>query len=91
MAAPFTIAAQQLTTAETQALLDAPAGDRPAGITNPDDPINFHVIFITTLTLHLVFSSLAVLIRIFTKSILMKSLAWEDCRSKVLCLYIYLC
>lgn len=64
-----------------QALLDGPAGTPPAGVTPKfEDPQNLNAFLTLTLTLTLTFGTLAVLMRIYTKLFIIRSIACEDCR-----------
>lgn len=73
-------AASQLLPQQLQALLNAPAGAPPAGvIPNFSDPANLNGPIIVTLVLCLVFATLAVLMRVYTKCFLIRSWDYEDC------------
>lgn len=68
------------TTAPIQTLLNGPAGTPPAGVVpNFQDPPNLNAFLILTLTLVLTFGSLAVLMRMYTKLFIIRSVAYEDC------------
>ena len=83
MAAPT----QSLTPAQShtayQALLNGPAASPPAGVLpnfkNP--PQNLPSIFRATAALTLSFATVAVVIRIYTKRCLIRSMGYEDCMS----------
>ncbi|KAF6239921.1 hypothetical protein HO173_001529 [Letharia columbiana] len=67
------------TTAPIQTLLNGPAGTPPAGVVpNFQDPPNLNAFLILTLTLVLTFGSLAVLMRMYTKLFIIRSVAYED-------------
>ena len=64
-----------------QQLLNGPAGPPPAGvISNFDNPPNLNVYLFLTLSLCLVFASLAFFARMFTKMVLLRSIGYEDCK-----------
>lgn len=70
-----------LTPEQTQELLDGPAGTPPAGVSpNFENPPNLHVVLILTLTLALVFGTLAVIMRTHTKLLIIRSFVYEDCK-----------
>lgn len=72
--------AAQLTSQQLDALLNGPAGPPPPGVRpNFDDPANLNGLVILTLTLCLVFATLAVLMRTYTKLFLIRSWDYEDC------------
>ena len=61
-------------------LLDRPAVTPPAGIIpNLAKPPNVDTICYLTFSLCVVFSSLAVIIRIYTKHVLLHSVKYDDC------------
>ena len=61
-------------------LLDGPAVIPPAGILpRLDNPPNIDTICYLTFSLCVSFASLAVVIRIYTKYFLIRSIAYEDC------------
>ena len=66
---------------QVEALLDGPAGPPPAG-TLPD----FHkaaalrTVFYLTIALSIAFSSSALLVRIYTKRFLLRSMGYDDCK-----------
>lgn len=66
-----------------QLLLNGPAGTPPAGVTpNFDNPPNLNNTFLVgTLVLCLSFATVAVLIRLYTKLFLIRSVAYEDCKT----------
>lgn len=66
---------------ELQELLNGPAGKPPEGVVpNFLDPFSLDAIAITTLTLCIVFATLLVWARIYTKIFLMRLIAYEDCK-----------
>jgi len=68
---------------QIQSLLMQPAGKPPAGvIPNFDNPRNLNVPVALILTLWITIPALATLMRIYTKVFLIKSLAYEDCKSR---------
>lgn len=73
-------ATAQLLPQQLQALLNAPAGAPPARVTPKfSDPANLNGLVISTLALCLVFATLAVLMRVYTKCFLIRSWDFEDC------------
>ena len=73
--------ASQPSSQELEALLNGPAGPPPPGIRpNFDDPANLNDLVILTLTMCLVFASLTVLMRIYTKLVIIRSWDYEDCK-----------
>lgn len=65
---------------QLEALLDGPATTPPAGIIpRLDNPPNIDTICYLTFSLCVSFASLAVIIRIYTKHFLIRSIAYEDC------------
>lgn len=71
--------APQLSSQQLEALLNGPAGPPPPGArSNFDDPPNINGLVILTLTLCLVFATLAVLMRTCTKLFLIRSWDYED-------------
>ena len=77
MASPHPV----LSPEKLQELLNGPASAPPAGVL-PDfnSPYNFKKAFIATLILCIVPSTSAILLRMYTKVFLIKSIAYEDCR-----------
>ena len=72
--------AAQLSSQQLEALLNEPAGPPPPGVRpNFDDPPNLDGLIILTLTLCLMFSTLAVSMRSYTKLSLIRSWDYEDC------------
>ena len=66
---------------ELQQLLDGPAGTPPVGvIPNFDDPPNLDTYVILTITACTTFATVAVLLRMYTKIFITRSLANEDCK-----------
>ena len=75
-----------LTTALTpelvQSILNGPAGTPPVGVTpNFDNPPNTNRFVIITLVFCVLLASLAVLVRMYTKIFLIRSIEYEDCKS----------
>lgn len=69
-----------LTPEQLQELLDGPAVAPPAGIIpNLAHPPNIHTVCYLTFSLCVSFTSLAVVIRMYTKRVLIRSIAYEDC------------
>lgn len=65
---------------QLEQLLDGPAVTPPAGITpNLDNPPNIDIYYLT-FSLCVSVASLAVITRIYTKHILIRSVAYEDCK-----------
>ena len=70
-----------MTPAALRTLLEGPAMSPPAGITpNFQKPSDFAAFATLTLVLGFTFGTLAVLLRMYTKVYILRSLAWEDCR-----------
>ena len=70
-----------LTPEQLQALLDGPAGKPPAGILpNLENPPNLDTYLVVTVALTLTFGTLAVLLRLYTKLLILRSFACEDCK-----------
>lgn len=66
-----------------QSLLLQPAAKPPAGqASNLTNPLNLDGPVITMITLFITIAALAVLVRTYTKALLIRSLAYEDCESK---------
>lgn len=67
--------------AEVKELLNRPAGQPPVGaVPNFHNPPNLDTVFVTTATLCAGVAALAVLIRSYTKLVLIRSTAYEDCQ-----------
>ena len=67
--------------AELRTLLEGPAMSPPAGvIPDFDHAPNLDIYVAMTITLCVIFATLAVLLRIYTKVFILRVLAWEDCR-----------
>ena len=65
-----------------QMLLNGPAGTPPAGVTpNFDNPPNLNTYVVFTLVLCVSFATVALLIRFYTKLFLIRSIAYEDCKT----------
>ena len=63
------------------ALLDGPAGKPPIGITpNFVDPPNLHTTTVATVAVCVAFGILAVVIRLYTKILLLRSTNLDDCK-----------
>lgn len=68
------------TSGQLQTLLDGPAVKPPAGITSSlDHPPNIDTFYYLTIALCVSFASLAVMLRVYTKLVLIRSIAYEDC------------
>lgn len=66
--------------AKIQALLKGPAGPPPSGVLlSFDNPPNLNSEIIFTLTLCMAITTIAVLMRMYTKLFLIRSMAYEDC------------
>ena len=66
--------------AALRTLLEGPAMSPPAGVVpNFDDPANLDIYVTLTITLGVAFSSVAVILRMYTKVFILRVLAWEDC------------
>ena len=62
-------------------LLNGPAAKPPSGIVpNFVDPITLNAAVITVVSICLILGTFAVLIRSYTKLVLIKSIAYEDCK-----------
>lgn len=67
--------------AALQRLLNGSAGIPPAGvIPNFDDPLNLDIFLYITAALAISFATCAVIIRIYTKHFLLRSMGYEDCK-----------
>ena len=67
--------------ARIQMLLNGPAGKPPEGVTpNFADQANLETTTIDILTVGMALTTLAVAIRMYTKSFLIRSLTYEDCK-----------
>lgn len=74
------------TTAAEQAKLNGPAMAPPPGaVPNFVDPPNLDHIVILVLTLCMSFSTIAVLLRMYTKLFVLRKIAFEDCMFRCLC------
>ena len=61
-------------------LLEGPAMSPPAGVVpNFDAPANLDIYVTLTIALGVAFSTVAVVLRIYTKVFILRVLAWEDC------------
>ena len=82
MAAVSTSSDPEQSQAAVQALLNGPAAPPPVGVTpNFENPPNLTRIAFPLLTIFSIISTLAVLVRTYTKLYLIRSTAYEDCRS----------
>ena len=71
---------ESLTPAQLQALLDGPAGVPPPGvIPNFVDPPNYDTRAVTVMAIGSTVSMFVLLIRIYTKAFIIRSLVLEDC------------
>ena len=69
-----------LTPQELQALLDGPAAKPPSGVTsNLNTSSNLDGAFLAILTLCLLFATLCLILRMYTKSFIIRSIVLEDC------------
>ena len=69
------------TLAELVALLNGPAVKPPPGVlSNFDDPPNQDTVARTMTVFFIIFASLAVLIRIYTRRVLLQSFEYDDCK-----------
>ena len=67
--------------AELRTLLEGPAMSPPAGvIPDFDHAPNLDIYVAITITLCVIFATLAVLLRMYAKVFILRVLAWEDCR-----------
>ena len=66
---------------QIEALLDGPAGLPPAGtLPNIHKAAALKNVFYLTIALSIAFSSSALLVRIYTKRFLLRSMGYDDCR-----------
>lgn len=66
--------------AKIQALLNGPAGPPPSGVLpNFENPPNLNSEIIFTLTFCMAIATIAVLMRMYAKLFLIRSMAYEDC------------
>ena len=73
--------ASQQPSQELEARLNGPAGPPPPGVKpNFDDPANLNNLVILTLAMCLVFASSTVLMRTYTKLVILRSWGYEDCK-----------
>lgn len=79
------------TPGQLQTLLDGPAVPPPAGIIpNLVHPPNIDTVCYLTFSLCVSFAGLAVIIRVYTKRVLIRSIAYEDCelpKFRLRCVY----
>ena len=69
------------------ALLNGPAGAPPPGMTpNLVNPPNLDAIIIPTLSLCITVTTIVVVIRLYSKLFLIRSIAYEDCKSSYIIL-----
>ena len=81
MASPYPSPTPDQLEIALQKLLNGPAGTPPAGIVpNFDNPHNPAVLLYVTVGLTLGFATCAVIIRIYTKHFLLRSMGSEDCK-----------
>ena len=81
MAAPAASSTPDQRAEAIQSLLNGPAGAPPAGVTpNFDSPENQAVALYVVATLTLSFATIAVVIRIYSKHVLLHSTGYEDCK-----------
>lgn len=68
-------------------LLNGPAAKPPSGVVpNFVDPTTLNAAVITVVSICLMIGTFAVLIRSYTKLVLIKSIAYEDCKFEISCL-----
>ena len=81
MASPTTASTPEQGTAALQALLNAPARTPPPGVA-PDfnHPLNLAFYVLLTVTLCIGLSTLAILMRKYTKLFIIRSRALDDCK-----------
>ena len=85
MATPTTALTPEL----VQLMLHGPAGTPPKGVVpNFENPSNLNVIVAIALVFCVGFAFLAVLIRMYTKLFLIRSLAYEDC--EFVCTFVFI-
>ncbi len=66
---------------QLQQLLDGPAGTPPDGvIPNLNNPSNLDTYVILTISVCMTLATVAVLLRMYTKILITRSLAYEDCK-----------
>lgn len=81
MATPTTTLTPEQSMVALEALLNGPAAPPPAGVTSDfTDPANLHLIGTVVLIICLTLSTLAVLMRMYTKLFVIRSIAPEDCK-----------
>lgn len=81
MATPTTTLTHEQSMVALEALLNGPAAPPPAGLTSDfTDPANLHLVGTVVLIICLTLSTLAVLMRMYTKLFVVRSLAPEDCK-----------
>ena len=83
MAAPTQSLTPSQSHAAIQALLNGPAVLPPAGVLSnfENPPKNLFSVFLAIAALTLSFATVAVVIRVYTKRCLIRSIGYEDCRS----------
>ena len=80
VALPATDSSANLPPAVVQALLNGPAAPPPNGAAALEkDPPNFHPVIVAVLTICHFFAALAILLRMYTKVLLIRSTGLEDC------------
>ena len=80
----MTAASPSMSPEQLQRLLSGPAGTPPVGvIPNFNDPANLDTYVILTITVCMTLATVVVLLRMYTKIFITRSLANEDC--KLLC------
>ena len=66
--------------ASLRILLEGPAVSPPAGVvSNFDDPANLDIYVTLYNTLYIALATVAVISRMYTKVLILRVLAWEDC------------
>lgn len=82
MATPSQSLTPEQVQATIQALLNGPATKPPVGVmSNLENPPNLDATIIPVLAICLTAATLAVFVRMFTKLFLLRSVAYEDCKS----------
>ena len=90
MATPTTTPTAEQLQAQLQAVLNGPAASPPAGVTpNFNDPPNLNRAVAVVLTLCVFSSTVAFLLRLYTKKFLIRSWAYEDCEIPISSLRLF--
>ena len=81
MATPTTTLTPEQSMVALQVLLNGPAMPPPPGVTSDfDHPLSDYTVHIVMLTLFITFSTISVLMRMYTKLFLVRSVVLEDCK-----------